>query len=563
MRKRGREREGTATARFILRLASPLGSLLAPLGVDRERFLALLEARLIEDLGRGRKAKEEGSQSMFNGGLILTLSMQFLFGLVLAAAVAMVEQPLVSLTLVFGVMTMFVTLTLVSEHSATLLETKDLAILGPLPVDGRTILAARVAHTLLFFVLLVGSLGFAPLIAGTVRFGPAFAPAFLLASMLGTATCIALALVVLATAVRVIGTQHLRTGLLMLQVAGTVFSMLSYQMIGLLAHVPTDWLVSPDSPWPWILPPVHDATIVLRLIAWEPAPPLGQPLLAVAVPGAMLVCLAILAPTFQSRMLSMSASSVAGRPPRRRWLRDRLLGNAEARAGYDFMAAMMARERLFRMRAYPVVAVAWVFAAWIVVRGLSRSGDATPAMACAALYLVGASAPQFAILIRYSDDWAARWLFRTAPLRSPAMFCGGAVLSLFLRLVIPIAALTVAVVLAVGGFAVAPDAGFALLVLIAMSLLALIREQRRVPFTRKFSTSEFSGASFHLLGYLMLAGMLAGAHAVLRTSETAFTVAGLTLVAVVVLLARAFANSLRARQRVDLDWGEERIGRGA
>ena len=578
MRKSRRPREGSRLVSFTLRLGALLAFVLRPFGVDRARFLALLEVRLLEDIGRGRSAAAEQRPGMFHGGMVMTLVMYLLFGVFLAMVMFHVGEPMAALTLVLGVVMMFVTMTLASEHIGTLFETTDLDVLGPLPVEGRTVLASRVAHTLLYFLLLVGSLGLLPLVAGTIRFGWPFAPTFVLALALATANCFGLALLLLVSALRFVAPARVRSVLLFLQIGGALMAFASLQILPMLGEVPTAWLVAHDSWWPWLLPPAHGAALVVSSVGSSPvlqdglavvgstAPPhVGLVVLAFAVPCCLLGAIALMASSFQSRLAGM-ASSERGtvRPARRAWLRDRLLRSDEARAGYDFLAALTARERQFRMRTWPGLAVAWFLAGWSVFRSSSGTGRGpAPAMACTALYLVGVMMPQILLFTRFSDHWQARWLFRIAPLRSPAMFVHGALVALAARFVLPVILLTLVVVLIVGGLPIVPDALFAVLVVALLSVRGFLHGERHMPFTRKFKPSELNANVARSMLFLMLAGVLALLHTLARRHTAAFVGLSVAMAVLVALQVRALARSLHLPARVRLDWDDERDERSA
>ena len=578
MKKKPRPREGSRLVAFTLRLGALLAIALRPFGVDRTRFLALLEVRLLEDIGRGRSAQAEQRPGFFHGGMVMTHVMYLLFGVFLAFVLFYVHEPMAALTLVLGVIMIFVTGSLASEHVGTLFETTDLDVLGPLPVDGRTVLSSRVAHTLLYFLFLVGSLGLLPLVAGTIRFGLPFAPMFVLALALATATCFGLALLLLVCALRFVAPARVRSVLLFLQIGGALIAFASLQILPMVGQVPTAWLVAPDSWWPWLLPPAHGAALVVRSVGSSPvvhdglavlgsaAPPhAGLVVLAFAVPCCLLGAIALMASTFQSRLAGM-ASSERGtfRPARRTWLRDRLLRDGEARAGYDFLAALTARERQFRMRAWPGIAFAWFIAGWTVFRSSSFSGGGPgPVLACVALYIVGVMMPQILVFTRFSDHWQARWLFRIAPLRSPAMFAHGAVVALAARFVLPVILLTLVVVLIVGGLPIVLDALYAVLVVALLSLLSLSRDERHMPFTRKFHASELSGSLGRILLFVHFAGALALLQALVHLHTAAFVGLTAAMAVFVALQVRALARSLHLPSRVKLDWDDERQERSA
>jgi ABC-2 type transport system permease protein len=536
-----------------------LAIVLRPFGVDRERFLALLHARLTADFARSRRAGDDGRPRVFQGGLALTLFMHLMIGLALGAALNEIDDPRVGLFLVFAAIMALVTMTLMGEHAGTLFETDDAAVLGPLPVDGRTVLAARVAHALTYFLFLVGSLALPPLLLGPFRFGFLFVPVFALVVVLASATCLAAGIVLLLITLRWCSARVVRNALLLMQIAASVGAMVGWQLLPRLAALPNAWISAPDAWAPWLLPPAHAGALVLRLLgatgdAQQPQPPLVQALLAIVLPALLLAVIAGHARSFQERLLAMLVNDrPLPAPKRRRFWRDLLLRDREAILAYDFAAALTAREQVFRMRVWPMLAIAWFFSAWWSI-GIARRSDPSPAMACAGLYMIGVTAPQVLTCARFSEHWRARHVFTTNPLQRPGLAVGGAMLALLLRFCVPALALTFAITLAIGGLGILHDAAFALLAAAAMTLIALRTEERRLPFTEQFAKAAVEGTVVRSLLFFLLAGVFAALHAVLRRHPLPFVAATVLLALFVGLLLVATNHTLRNPRHVGLAW---------
>jgi ABC-2 type transport system permease protein len=545
--------------RLMLMLGAGLAPLLAPFGVDRRQYLAILEVRFASDFARGHRDQVEVGPHEWSAQRTLTMLMHLAFGGILAAVLHWTRDPWVGLFWTFTAVMALVTLTLMTEHASTLCETQDLQVLGPLPVDGRTILAARLAHLLIFFILLVGSLGLPPLIVGTVRFGIAFAPAFLLALLLGTATCMGLALLSLVAALRFVAAHRVRTLLLLLQVLGGAGGILAWQLVPRQLGQASTRGTDLDTIWPWLLPPAHSAAFVQLVSGAANPPPIGLALLAIGIPIVLMLAIAQSATRFQERLLAM-ASAERGHaiPPHRRLWRDLLLRDRDAVLGYDFTAAMSARDRQFRMRAWPPLAMGWIMAAWYVLQSDRTAARVSPAIACIALYMVALVAPQVLLLARFSDDWPARDVFRTNPLQRPGQAVAGSLLALALRFTVPATLVTSIVVLLIGGLAIWPDVLFSLLVVAAMQLLAVRATDRRLPFCEKFRAGAVEGSLTRGLLLMLAAGLLAGLHAFLRLEPERFWIGMALLAAAIAIAAGDLVRELRNPSQLALHWRDER-----
>ena len=118
-------------------------------GIDYPRFRALLEVKLTLD-GRRRTTmfQRQGGRAQF-GGLGAALVMNTLVGLLFAMVIFPCPTPLVPIALVHSFVVVMLALSLIADFSSVLLDTTDNRILLPRPINGRTILAARLAHIIL------------------------------------------------------------------------------------------------------------------------------------------------------------------------------------------------------------------------------------------------------------------------------------------------------------------------------------------------------------------------------------------------------------------------------
>ncbi|MBK8098694.1 MAG: hypothetical protein IPK26_16400 [Planctomycetes bacterium] len=539
----------------IVRLGRLVVPLLTPFGVDRRQFLILLATRARVDLRKNARAEREGRPRSLHTSLALTVVMNLLLGLVLGLVLAGSKDPQAGLFAVFTFTMLMAAATLMTDHASTLLETGESQVLGPLPVDDRTVLAARVCHTLLWLLLLIGPLAVGPLLFGIGEHGVwPFVPLFLLAMLSTSITCLTLAVATLVIALRVASPARVRNWLLGLQILASLVAVMGYQMLHWLQHLDATWLSS-GTWWTWLLPPAHVAALVVTALDPGKAP-IGHAVLAVLLPAVLLLVASRVAPRFQERLLAMSASDRDRHAaPRRRPLRDLLLRHRDAIAGYDFAAAMIARDRSFRMRAWPAIVTSWFFAAWIVWRSGRTDEQYELSLACTALYVIGLSTPQVLTLARFADDWQARWLFVASPLTNAANFVAGAQLALALRFVAPAALVTALLLLAFGGIHLWPDVIWSLLVVVEFALLTLQITEHRLLFCEKFDTAAVQGSFLRGLFYLLLAGLAGWLHSVLRAETGRFLYVLLGFAVFVALHAIAIATGMKQRPRIPVRFG--------
>ncbi|MBK8977702.1 MAG: hypothetical protein IPM29_17485 [Planctomycetes bacterium] len=540
-----------------------VGRLRVPLraaGVDTDALRALLQTEFTLGVRRARRAQDEGRQSGLQTGAVLGFVMQVLMGGIGAMAVGFIRDPLWGMGIAQLVLMAMLTMVLVSDYLPMLVDTADVTVIAPLPVGDRTLLATRITHaTTLLAVTLLGS-SVLPLIAGTIVHGVAFVPIWCLATLLLAGTAVALSFGLFLGAMRLFDMERFRDLILYLQVAAMVLVMGGFQVLPrLVSSAEVESLVRHRGWWLALLPPFHGA----GLLAWWQGDHsrlvvvLG--VLGVVVPLALLTALvAWLGGGFVARLAAMAtgARSAPAPRPRRRVFRDALLRSTAARAGYDFVAALSRRERTFRLRTYPLVAVSVVLG---IAMSLQRGAVRNERMLAISLYFLATYSPLVVTMARYSDNHEASWILRTAPLRRPGEFLTGGLTALLVTFTAPAVLLMSGLLLAIAGPEIALDLAFATCVVVGTSVVAMLKLGRRLPFTEQAVKNPMEG-SIGLFLAMSFVVILAGAtHAALRSLPVAFyLVLGVLPVIVVLLLRRlrgiepqlAVQRRLRSRRQI-------------
>ncbi|MDB5136861.1 MAG: hypothetical protein JWP37_3464, partial [Mucilaginibacter sp.] len=141
--------------KIFLRFVSFFYPLLAKTGVDTDQLNEILRVKLLMDNRRpkamfaARKNAKNGQQSpwMVN---IFTLIMGLLIGLLLTLN----GMPYIGETLYFIVFMVFMAITLISDFTTVLIDTRDQFILLPRPVNDRTVALSRILHISIYVLRL-------------------------------------------------------------------------------------------------------------------------------------------------------------------------------------------------------------------------------------------------------------------------------------------------------------------------------------------------------------------------------------------------------------------------
>jgi ABC-2 type transport system permease protein len=554
--------------KFLVGMFDTLAWALRWAGVDYPQFRALLGVKLTLDGRRQFTAFQQQGGRASRNALAFTLIMNVVMGFFMAMIIPMSSAPLTAMTLVHGFVMVMVALSLIADFSSVLLDTKDNQILQPRPISSRTILAARMAHILSYIALLALSLSAASFVAGTIKYGLGFPG--VLALTLAASVCLVVGAVnvLYLVAMRLTSGEKLRDIILYFQMFMTVIVVGGYQLLPRLVDVRGigTWSLA-DRWWVYLIPPAWLAAPVELLTGAVDAPRLILTGLGVVMPLATLLTVLALAPGFKEALARLEATprGKSGAPQstgtRRPGLAAWITRAPVERAAFEFLWSLSGRDRQFKLRTYPSVALVLILGAAFLFSSSESLRDTLETLPQThkhlfMLYMCCALAPTGFFQMRYSDHHEAAWIYRALPLATPGQVLRAGLKVAIVRLVMPSFALVALIVLAIWGVTVVPDLLLALSAVLFTCAAQALLMGAHFPFSEPFGTLESSGRFSRSLLYMLLAVALGGLHSLLSVVPYGVP-AAVPLVALTAWLA------LRAYGR--LSWrkvlAEEKAGR--
>jgi hypothetical protein len=398
-------------------LVRAIAALAAPLGVDG-RQLALL-VQLFGSLGERKEVT--GALGTDRQAMQLT-AMGLLVPGVLMCLLALGSMPLGEYDLVtLGISAMLLLVMLVVEAANSFLNPAEAAVLAHQPIAGGTYFAAKLTYLLAIVLRLELAVSGPPSLAGLLLpdarwFYPFthFGSACLAGIFVALVACALFGLLF-----RIVPTSRLRSAALWMQLAVTLSPLLFN-----LARPTRRALAA--APW---LPHVD---LSFLPIAWfsalgvigqaPPAIPLRWPAIAGAAASVVLIAYGIrsLSAGYLSRIAGVLRASRGRRRARRSIggrLAGALTGRPAGRAAFGFLSAMMRRDWQFR-RAMAQSLLALIIYVPILVRslrGASPFAGAAPSAIGLAPEILSLVTFMACMVLAYSDQYRASWIFLLAP----------------------------------------------------------------------------------------------------------------------------------------------------
>lgn len=441
---------------LVNRLIRWLSGWLRHVGVDAEQYHALLIASLKMDFRSENLMPDIGRKRSTGSALAWTVGLYMLFSALLAWLLTSIhlERELVTGLLICYSMFMLATAILI-EFGATIINPNDLPFIRSRPVSSRTYFAVKFSN-LTFYVLLFGAaLNLLPALIGARAADVwwSFALAYFLAAMLSSLFTAGVIVALYDLLARLVKLERLKDFVTYAQIGFSFSLFFGYQALYQYVEAWRREGGSPvDSLWAMFVPPfwfagfievslghIDQATLMRATVA----------LMAVALCALMLIKSVAVGYTERQHQATRDAEPL---PAPTGWLRqlsgiisrwvDRvLLRDAEERAVYHLILAMLARSRGLKLRLYPTVGMSLallVLYIWQSKKAPMPLDHAHPFFALWSLLAFPLAASGLYSVLPYSDEYQGHWIFRVAPLQRHgcvvAAISKAALLGLFLPL---------------------------------------------------------------------------------------------------------------------------------
>jgi hypothetical protein len=410
---------------------SLLDSALALAGADPAQFKALFGAHLRIDFRRARVGTSAMRQRELSvrGRMILNFLVYMAMSLMVGSTAFVATNPRTYAAVVLGYALTMLGMLILMEFGVTAVQTEDLTVLGARPVSAATYTLAKVANLAAyvgFYGLAVTliPLGMAPLVPGG---GPAFAAWLAVAVVLGVLALAGLILALYGAVLRRLNLERARDLLnwLTILVSALVAATWLFTSRWMDRQGLTQLTLSLDQrPWMAWLPPVWFAGAVEAALGARDRLTLA---LAAAAGGTLLAGAAGWAWVARRGVLRLEGGAVPGSATeeggiltsgrdRLAWLRP-LVGAAAAWGGFRLLLTYMKRDRGTRARLYPQFAMSLAFFLICALQAHPDpwAGGKTGTLAFLAVFHPAMTCAWIPLLLRFSEQWEAGWVFAVAP----------------------------------------------------------------------------------------------------------------------------------------------------
>jgi len=488
---------------FILNIIDLFKWLFRLLKVDYEKFRIILWTKLTDDNRQEKSIVQRKGKKQMSNSLAWVVFVYAFMGIFAGLMLLGIQDLFVSMILVFAIIMVMTAVALISDFTSVLLDTTDNAILLPRPVDSRTLVVARLAHIMIYIMLITLSVSAASILIGTVKFGPVFTVVFFICLILSVLFVVFVANVFYLLLMKISSGEHFRDIILYFQIFMAAFAMGSYQLLPRLIEFdslknftfPIQW-------WTYLVPPAWMAAPIDAAVTGDlSSSKLVLSLLGLLVPVmSVVIVIRFLAPGFSRSIARMEIAGSSGdKDQKKRGERrnlpaffSRLLTfNPAERAVFQLSWRLSSRDRKFKLKTYPTFGYMLIiaFVLTLIDEGtILQNLQALPSTQkyIIFLYIGCVLIPIVVLAQRFSDQYEAAWIYHALPFAKPGDIQKGSLKAMIFKYGIPVFTPLAILVLLVWGPAVLDDVVFAFMNMLISSLTLAFMGRGDLPFSRRY-----------------------------------------------------------------------------
>lgn len=488
---------------FILNIIDLFKWLFRLLKVDYEKFRIILWTKLTDDNRQEKSIVQRKGKKQMSNSLVSVVFVYAFMGIFAGLMLLGIQDLFVSMLLVFAIIMVMTAVALISDFTSVLLDTTDNAILLPRPVDSRTLVVARLAHIVIYIMLITLSVSAASILIGTVKFGPVFTVVFFLCLILSVLFVVFVANVFYLLLMKISSGEHFRDIILYFQIFMAAFAMGSYQLLPRLIEF--DSLKSFTFPiqwWTYLVPPAWMAAPIDAAVTGDlSSPKLVLSLLGLLVPVmSVVIVIRFLAPGFSLSIARMEIAESSGDKDQKKRRERRNLPdffsrlftfNPAERAAFQLSWRLSSRDRKFKLKTYPTFGYMLIIA---FVLTLFEEGEilqkiqALPSTQKYIIFLyIGCILIPIVVLAqRFSDQYEAAWIYHALPFSRPGNILKGSLKAMIFKYGLSVFIPLMILVILVWGPQVIDDIVLAFMNLIISSLVLAFIGKSDLPFSRRY-----------------------------------------------------------------------------
>lgn len=515
--------------KLLLKFVGLFNGLLQKTGVDTFQLHEILRVKLLMDNRRPRTAF--GNRTARSGGkapnpIMANLLIMFM-GLMISLTLFLSFKPLLGQTIYFSIFMMMMALTLISDFSSVIIDSRDQFIILPRPVNDRTVAMSRFLHVTLYISRIALLLGIPGLVIIGFVDGWAAAPLFFIQLIEATLLSVLLVNLVYFILIRAVSAQKFKDIINYVQIAFSVSLFAVYYLVPRLINVKSlkdiDLL---SHQWIYFWPPFWISSLneVLLHAGRSNSLIIGFAVLGLIIPIVGIWFVAkVLAPGFNKKLTIVSnadGGNIADKKQHKTDFRDKIANwlapDPIENAGFKITWKLATRTRDFKMKVYPAFAYVPIYFIYFTFNGKGETlNEKIEHIQNSSTYIFLIYLTTFVLLsilqnVSQSAKYKSAWVYYTLPIDQPGKILSGMYKAIIAVYFLPYCLVIGVITLVIWGPSTLNDIILAFIISVIYGMLMALFTVKGLPFSKPVMVKAGSGkmiVSFILLGLIVILGL--------------------------------------------------------
>lgn len=508
---------------IVLKFLDKFKGIFEKMGVDYKVMRRIIQVKLVMDgrrvptvlnnSAKRRKKLQEEDSSFFRPSFIYIL-----ISLIMLPFILINIDYAFGMSIVFAIAMFMIMTSLIADFSSVLLDLRDKNIIFSKPVASKTLSMAKTVHICIYIFSLTISLTGVPLVAALIRRGPIFFIVFLLGLILMDLLVIMLTSLLYFLILKFFDGEKLKDIINYVQIILTITLSVGYQLVARIFNfVGIDTIVFTPKWWQYFIIPVWFGA-PFDLIMHRSFNPyyVVFSVMAIAIPILSIIIYLKLVPAFERNLQKLENNGEKQKKTSK--LIDKIseviCKSKIEKVFFKFTYDMIKNERDFKLKVYPSIGLGMALPIIFVFNDGGQSLKMVGASKrYITLYIFALLLPTVIMMLKYSKDYKAAWIYKVTPIKNSGDIYRGAFKSILVRIIIPVYIIEGIIYMGIFGVKIFPQLILIFLNLMFYIVICFKAFKKAMPFSLPYETGRQS-EGLVILPLMLVVGALAAIHLV-------------------------------------------------
>lgn len=515
--------------KFILRFILIFRGIWKSLGINYEQFKVILETKMTLENRKPISFRKRNSGKPSSSSSIIQFVLYLIFGLIFMVIILSIPDRYLAVSIMLLSFISMLSITLVSDFSPILLDTRDQYIIMPRPVDDKTLAISRITFIAIRLFNQVIALTLPVLIY--VAFDWDIGAILILCLQLILSTLIALIFVngFYLISIKYLPIQKFKDIITYIQIGLSLVLFLSYYVgPNLIQSIVESHLTMEQLRFLWIFPSTWIASFQPLILGDNSLPIIVLSALGILAPlGGIYACSKLFSRGFNAKIAALaSADNLPNETspiprdntiklPLYKKLAVKVCSSPVEEAGFSIVWLISSKTREFKQQLYPSLAYLPIYFVFLFL----RTGDDLPMagkilkLRDSGLYIVMFYLSLLTILtvfhlITQSNKYKAAWIYHITPIQKPGQLMTGVLKACLIKYVLPFNILFLCICIPLFGISSLNDLLLSSAIGGIESILVMLFLVKNYPFSKANQSNSKTVTNLLILGLLGILGYL-------------------------------------------------------